>query len=91
MNGGRIYTHNVRRAEKGRTLLDLLTSAYPHASREEWHAHIAEGRVTVDNACGFGDQCLDEGAQVLYHRKPWEEPAAPVSELKILHDGRPWS
>ena len=86
MNGGRVYGHSVRRAEAGRTLLSLLTSAYPHASHDEWCAHIREGRVTVDQAVAEEDLRLDEGAQVLYHRSPWMEPAAPISDLHILHD-----
>jgi 23S rRNA pseudouridine1911/1915/1917 synthase len=86
MNNGRTYAHTVRRVESGRNLLDLLTAAYPHASRAEWQEHIEAGRVTVNAAIASNNLVLREGAKVLYHRLPWVEPEASVCDLAVLHD-----
>ena len=86
MNAGRAYAHTVRRGELGTGLLDLLTAAYPHTSRDEWTERIATGRVTVDGQLASADLQLAEGALIVYHRPPWVEPAAPALDPIALHD-----
>lgn len=87
LNRGREYTHVVRRAEAGQPLLELLAQRYSHADREAWAAHLAAGRVSVDgDGVADGGLALREGSRVVYHRSPWEEPAADVAGLRTLHD-----
>ena len=85
-NAGRAYTHRVHKRESGATLLELLATTYPNASRSDWLARIRNGQVDIDGELADAHAVLSSGARVVYRRTPWVEPAAPLSELKTLHD-----
>ena len=84
LNGGRVYSHTVRKEEAGRSVLELLAVAYPHSTREVWAEHCTSGRVHVDSAPTGSDAVVRAGSVVEYHRPPWREPDASTT-LVVVH------
>lgn len=85
LNGGRVYVHTVRAREQKSPLLELLATAYPHSSRDEWAAHVEAGRVLVLGVAASAGDRLREGAVIEYHRPPWREPVADLDRIRVLH------
>jgi 23S rRNA pseudouridine1911/1915/1917 synthase len=72
LNGGYTYVLELPADAAGRSLADYLAERYPHSTRAEWSARIADGSVHVD------------GREVTWRRPPWAEPEAPTC-FAVLH------
>lgn len=85
MNAGYTYRSQVGPAEAARSLLEHLTSAYPHSSADVWAARLAGGEITLDQAMANGSETLRVGQHIVWRRPPWHEPDVPRT-FAVVHD-----
>ena len=86
VNDGYIYKERIARRDVGRRLDAYLAGRYPHSTFEQWRAHIAAGRVRLDDCAAEAEDRLQLGQALHYHRPAWEEPDAPL-EIAVLFEG----
>ncbi len=84
LNAGYTFVNRVPVAASGVTVLDFYVERYPHFSRSEWLACIADGRVTLDGCVAVVGQRLAAGQTLAYFRPPWEEPDVPT-DAAVVH------
>lgn len=74
LNRGFEYRERLEAGASEASILDRLSSRYPHTDRETWRTRLADGRVRV------------EGTTLVWSRPPWEEPDAPTSFEVLVED-----
>ncbi len=77
LNRGFRYRERVGRADATRTLLEHLSLAHRHSSRDEWEQRLRRGEVYFRDRPGRSLDQLREGDEITWDRPPWEEPAVP--------------
>jgi 23S rRNA pseudouridine1911/1915/1917 synthase len=82
-NGG--YAFRERIQQDGERLLDRLVRRFPHAGADRWQARIAAGEVLLDGRPAEPEAPLCAGAEVVWHRPPWDEPEADV-RFRVLYE-----
>src|SRR3569623_2882998 len=85
LNDGCEYREQLGPAADGRTRLGYLSGRYRHSSATEWAARIRAGHVLVDARPANADSVLRKGAELVWRRPPWLEPAAPTS-FTVLYE-----
>jgi len=86
LNDGCEYREQLGPAADGLTLLGYLSGRYRHSSATEWAARIRAGHVLVDARPANADSVLRKGAELVWRRPPWLEPAAPTSFTVLYED-----
>ncbi|MGK0362310.1 MAG: 23S rRNA pseudouridine1911/1915/1917 synthase [Bradymonadia bacterium] len=86
VNDGYIYKERIARRGVGRRLDAYLAERYRHSTLEQWRAHIAAGRVRLDDRAAKAEDRLHLGQALHYHRPAWREPDAPL-EVAVLYAG----
>lgn len=86
LNEGCAYRERLGPEAEGETLLNYLSRRYPHSSREEWAARIAEGLVRLDGRAGQAESALRRESELVWERPPWTEPEAPRSFAVLYED-----
>jgi 23S rRNA pseudouridine1911/1915/1917 synthase len=84
VNRGHSYREQIGPDGAGRTVLAHLARCHRHSSADAWRVRIARGEVRLDGAAAGPADVLRRGQFLVWHRPPWEEPAAPLS-LGLLH------
>lgn len=85
LNGGHVYRERVQQG--GARLLEHLLRHHPQAGEDVWLARIAAGEVWLDGAPAGAEALLAAGAELAWHRPPWEEPAADLGFQVLFEDG----
>lgn len=84
MNEGFSYVEQVGPAAAGRSVLEHLTRTRRHSTVEEWSGRIEAGQVELDGARAGAADRMRAGQRLVWHRPPWEEPAAPL-DFAVVH------
>ncbi len=85
LNRGYAYTSTIAPQHQGRTLLQHLTTLYPHSTLEAWQQNLANGEVTLNGQTATGHETLTTGQTLTWNRPPWREPDTP-QHFEILFD-----
>jgi len=86
VNSGFAYRDRIGPAEEGETVLAYLARRYRHSGEGEWRERVAAGEVTVDEARAGADTVLRRGQEIVWNRRPWEEPAVPLAFAVLYRD-----
>ncbi len=86
LNEGCEYRERLGADADARTLLAYLSQRYCHSSPTEWAAHVASGRVLIDDLPAHVDSILRRGCELVWHRPPWIEPDAPRTFSVLYED-----
>jgi len=86
LNDGCDYREQLGPEAEGRTLLAYLSGRYRHSSAADWAARIAAGQVLIGARAAPADHVLRKGAELVWRRPPWLEPAAPMSFTVLYED-----
>jgi len=86
LNKGYSYGDLISPADEGLTVEAFYASRYPHSTEAEWRQRIEAGQVLCNGAPASPDDLLSRGDALLYHRLPWEEPAAPKDFATLFED-----
>lgn len=86
LNQGYAYRETLGPEAARLTLLEYLAQSYRHSSEDEWQTRIDEGLVLVDGQPAGRDDRLHRGQTLVWHRPPWEEPAAPLDFAVLYED-----
>lgn len=86
MNDGYAYREIVGPASAGRTVLDHLAALYRHSTEAEWRARIEGGEVVLEGRVAAPGDRVRPGDVLVWHRPPWEEPAAPLGTAVLYED-----
>ena len=84
-NRGFTYRETIDQRFEGSTVLAHLAGRYDHSRPEVWGCRIDAGEVLVDGSPAARGQLLRRGAQLVWNRPPWIEPAVPLS-YAIVHE-----
>jgi len=84
LNRGFVYREQIGPAHAGRSVVDHLVSRYAHSSASEWAARLAASQVELDGRTAGGDELLQAGQHLAWHRSPWNEPDVPL-HYDLLH------
>ncbi|MFC5847312.1 pseudouridine synthase [Deinococcus petrolearius] len=72
------YAYRSRAQRGGLSVLAYLAATFRHSAADVWAQRLAAGEVEVDGRRAAGDEVLRPGQEVVWHRPPWQEPAAPL-------------
>jgi 23S rRNA pseudouridine1911/1915/1917 synthase len=86
MNRGHVYRERVTAASAGCTVLAHLAGAWPHAGAARWLRRIGRGEVLLDGRVVGPGHRLAPGAELAWHRPPWQEPDVPDLPAPIHAD-----
>ena len=84
MNDGFSYVEQVGPAEAGHTVVEHLARTRRHSTIDAWSRRIEAGEVELDGARARTTDRLRAGQRLVWHRPPWEEPAAPL-DFAVVH------
>ena len=84
LNRGFTYREQIGPADAGCSVVDHLVSRYSHSSASEWAARLAASQVELDGRTAHGDELLQAGQHLAWHRPPWNEPDVPL-HYDLLH------
>jgi 23S rRNA pseudouridine1911/1915/1917 synthase len=85
-NRGYSYPDRIAPADEGLTVAAFYSSRYPHSTEAEWRRRIEAGQVLRNGLQASPDETLVRGDALLYHRLPWDEPAAPTDFGTLFED-----
>jgi 23S rRNA pseudouridine1911/1915/1917 synthase len=77
-NNGYDYPDRIDRSDEGLTALAFYARSYRHSSEAAWREKFERGEVTLNGSTASPHDVLRRGDLLVYHRPPWEEPAAPA-------------
>lgn len=86
MNDGFSYVEQVGSADAGRSVLEHLARTRRHSTLDEWGRRIEAGEVELDGARACAADRMRAGQRLVWHRPPWEEPAAPLDFAVVYRD-----
>lgn len=86
MNAGFSYVEQVGAADAGRSVLEHLARTRRHSTVDEWCRRIEAGEVELDGARAGASDRMRAGQRLVWHRPPWEEPAAPLDFAVVYRD-----
>jgi 23S rRNA pseudouridine1911/1915/1917 synthase len=64
----------------------LYPRRYPHSTEAEWRQRIEAGQVLLNGNPALPGDVLTRGDALIYHRLPWDEPAAPTDFATLFED-----
>jgi len=67
------------------TVLSFYARRYRHSTEAEWREKIGRGEVTLNGRTASAGDLLAAGDLLVYHRPPWDEPAAPA-DFGVLYE-----
>lgn len=76
----------VRPDHKGLSLVQCLCARFTYHAPEEWTAHLAAGRVTLNDAVATGAELVRPGDRVVYAVEGYTEPEVPTHFERIWED-----
>lgn len=79
LNGGYSYRETLGHKAGGLSLLAYLGRRYTHSDAATWQARLVAGELQLDGQTVTQDVVLRTGQQLVWHRPPWREPAAPLN------------
>jgi 23S rRNA pseudouridine1911/1915/1917 synthase len=85
LNHGFSYHAQIGPAAAGRRVRDHLAAAYVHSSAATWQARLLAGEVDLDGRIARGDEMLQSGQRLTWHRPPWDEPDVPLT-FALVHE-----
>jgi 23S rRNA pseudouridine1911/1915/1917 synthase len=85
-NEGLVYHARVRPGEAGETLLDYHVRRFRHTGAREWRRRLAEGRIRLNGCTARGDELLEVGDALEFHRAGWVEPEVPETFEVVFED-----
>jgi 23S rRNA pseudouridine1911/1915/1917 synthase len=85
LNRGFTYRTQIGPEAAGRRVRDHLPAAYAHSNTAAWNARIAAGEVDLDGQVAGGDETLQNGQHLAWHRPPWDEPDVPLT-FDLVHE-----
>lgn len=85
MNHGYHYREQLGADAAGESLIDYLTSKYPHSTRDEWLERVRGGLVTVNEQLLPTEALLKAGQWLSWHRPAWQEPEVPL-HYDVIHE-----
>jgi 23S rRNA pseudouridine1911/1915/1917 synthase len=85
-NRGYSYPDRISPSDEGLTVAAFYSLRYPHSAEAEWRQRIEAGQVLLNGLPASSGDVLTRGDALLYHRLPWEEPAAPTDFTTLFED-----
>ena len=85
LNRGFTYRAQIGPDAAGRRVRDHLVAAYAHSSSAVWHTRLDAGEVELDDLLARGDETLQHGQHLAWHRPPWDEPDVPLT-FDLVHE-----
>ncbi len=76
----------VRNEERGKTLLEMLSSRFTYHSALEWKEKIEAGLVTLDGKLASADTRLLPKSRVVYRVENYSEPDVPTDFETLYED-----
>jgi 23S rRNA pseudouridine1911/1915/1917 synthase len=67
-------------------VLEHLARTRRHSTVHEWWRRIEAGEVELDGTRADADDRMRSGQRLVWHRPPWEEPAAPLDFAVVYRD-----
>jgi 23S rRNA pseudouridine1911/1915/1917 synthase len=86
LNQGCVYHHRVRPADAGASVIAFHVAHFRHTDEAGWRRSIAEGRVRINGRAAAADERIAAGDALEFHRRPWEEPEAPLEFGVVVED-----
>lgn len=86
MNEGFSYVEQVGPADAGRSVLEHLARTRRHSTVDDWSRRIAAGEVELDGVRAGAADRMRAGQRLVWHRPPWDEPAAPLDFAVVYRD-----
>ena len=90
MNNGWTYRDRITSSAAGQTVLAYYTQRYTHSTQQTWQARIDQGQICLNDRPTTVDTVLIAGAQLSYHRPPWQEPPVPLDFDVLYEDEHLW-
>ena len=84
-NDGWVYSDRVTVDRTAACALDFYATHFPHSDRATWLSRFEEGQIQIDGQPCDAQAPLPAGARLVYHRPPWQEPAAPRT-FRLIHE-----
>lgn len=85
LNRGFTYRTQIGPEGEGRRVHDHLAETYAHSSAATWHTRLLAGEVDLDGRVARGDETLQSGQHLTWHRPPWDEPEVPLT-FALVHE-----
>ena len=85
-NSGYSYPDRILKSDEGVSVAAFYTVHYIHSTEEIWRQRIEAGQIMLNGQQASPDEKLTRGDRLLYHRLPWEEPAAPTDFGTLFED-----
>ena len=86
LNRGFTYRAQIGPDAAGRRVRDHLVAAYAHSDAAVWNARLTAGDVDLDGRVAHGDETLQNGQHLAWHRPPWDEPDVPLTFDLVYED-----
>lgn len=85
-NRGYSYREQLNAKARGHTVLSYLEQHYPHSSKTIWLERLQRGEILLDNKTANGDELLQAGQILIWHRPPWFEEDTPQTFDIVYQD-----
>jgi 23S rRNA pseudouridine1911/1915/1917 synthase len=85
-NRGYSYPDRISPADEDLSVAAFYAIHYSHSTEAEWRRRIEAGQVLLNGLPASPDEMLARGDALLYHRLPWDEPAAPTDFETLFED-----
>jgi 23S rRNA pseudouridine1911/1915/1917 synthase len=85
VNRGHVYRDRVAAADAGRSVLEYHALHFAHSDENVWRRAIEDGLVLVNGSVAAATTALGPGDELEFHRRPWQEPEAPL-EFAVVHE-----
>ena len=86
LNRGFTYRTQIGPTAAGWRVCDHLAATYRHSDAATWQARCEAGEVELDGRVATGDETLQRGQHLAWHRPPWDEPDVPLSVALVYED-----
>jgi 23S rRNA pseudouridine1911/1915/1917 synthase len=86
LNNGYSYREQLNTKASGHTVLSYLEHYYTHSSKETWLERLQHGEVFLGNSVANGNELLQAGQTLIWHRPPWVEEDTPQTFEIIYQD-----
>lgn len=87
INQGWSYRNQIEPKAAGLSIIAFYSQRYRHSNATCWRRRLAEGEIEHNGIRTGDDRLLAAGDELVWHRPPWQEPAAPLQFSIVYDDG----
>lgn len=86
LNNGYTYHEQLDKKALGHTVLSYLEHYYNHSTKQEWLERLQRGEILLDDKTAYGEEIVQAGQRLIWHRPPWSEEDTPQTFDIIYQD-----